>query len=126
MRVKSSIPIAFKPIFDKSRYKVFYGGRGSGKSWAISEFLVIQALTNPRTRILCTREIQNSIKESVHKLIADTVERLKLTRQFNITNHAITCQNGSEFIFMGLLRNVDQIKSTEGIDYFWVSEAHNV
>lgn len=125
-RIKVNIPIAFKRIFDKARYKIFYGGRGSGKSWSIAEFLIVQAYTYPKTRILCTREIQNSIKESVHKLLADTVDRLGLSGYFHITNNSLLCSNGSEFIFMGLLRNVDQIKSTEGIDYCWVSEAHNV
>ena len=125
-RIKVNIPIAFKPLFTKARYKVFYGGRGSGKSWSLAEFLIVMAYSKPKTRVLCTREIQNSIKESVHKLLADTIERLDLSPYFNITNNSITCLNGSEFIFMGLLRNVDQIKSTEGIDYCWVSEAHNV
>lgn len=68
----------------------------------------------------------NSIKESVHKLIGDTIDRMGLSKAFNITHNSIICLNGSEFIFMGLLRNVDQIKSTEGIDYCWVAEAHNV
>lgn len=125
-KVKFDIPEAFEPILEKARYKVFYGGRGSGKSWTIAQFLVMQAYKNKKTRILCTREIMNSIKESVHKLIADTIERVGLGKYFKITHNSITCMNGSEFIFMGLLRNVDQIKSTEGIDYCWVSEAHNV
>lgn len=84
------------------------------------------AYSKPNTRILCTREIQNSIKESVHKLLSDTIDRLELRKFFKITNNSLVCANGSEFMFMGLLRNVDQIKSTEGIDYCWVSEAHNV
>ena len=125
MKIKAKFPVAFKFLFEAARYLIAYGGRGSGKSWAIALFLVIMAVQG-KCRILCTREIQRSIKDSVHKLLVDTIERLNLKDQFNITEHAITCNNGSEFIFMGLMRNVDQIKSTEGIDYCWVSEAHNV
>ncbi len=133
MRVKASFPEPFRKLFTPKRYKAPYGGRGSAKSWSIAEALILIAL-EPRLlfpkaskiRILCTREIQNSIKESVHKLLSDTIERLKLGHIFIITNSSIICHNGSEFIFMGLLRNVDQIKSTEGINICWVSEAHNV
>lgn len=133
MRIKASFPETFRKLFTPKRYKAPYGGRGSAKSWSIAEALILIAL-EPRLlfpkaskiRILCTREIQNSIKESVHKLLSDTIERLKLGHIFIITNSSIICHNGSEFIFMGLLRNVDQIKSTEGINICWVSEAHNV
>jgi hypothetical protein len=125
MKIKVDIPQIFEFLFKPARYKVSYGGRGSSKSWSKAQGLVIKSLES-KCRILCTREIQNSIKESVHKLLADTIERMDLRKSFNITNNSIVCANGSEFIFMGLLRNVDQIKSTEGIDYCWVSEAHNV
>ena len=68
----------------------------------------------------------NSIKESVHKTLSDQIEMLGVSQYFTITNQGITCVNGSEFLFMGMLRNVDQIKSTENINIAWVSEAHNV
>lgn len=125
-KIKVNLPQAFEKMFEKWRYKVFYGGRGSSKSWSIATYLVLMVYQNPNTRVLCTREIQNSIKESVHKLIADSIDRMGLSKFFHVTNSSITCVNGSEFFFMGLLRNVDQIKSTEGVNYCWVSEAHNV
>lgn len=133
MKIKANLPEIFKFLFIPSRYKVAYGGRGSAKSWSIAEALILLAISpsiiftgETKIRVLCTREIQNSIKESVHKLLSDTIERLKISHLFDITNNSILCKNGSEFIFMGLLRNVDQIKSTEGINICWVSEAHNV
>lgn len=133
MRIKANFPEAFRYLFTPSRYKAAYGGRGSAKSWSIAEALILLAVSpsilfpnTEKIRVLCTREIQNSIKESVHKLLSDTIERLKLSHIFVVTNSSIVCHNGSEFIFMGLLRNVDQIKSTEGINICWVSEAHNV
>src|SRR5574343_461569 len=133
MKIKANLPEIFKLLFIPSRYKVAYGGRGSAKSWSIAEALILLAISpsiiftgETKIRVLCTREIQNSIKESVHKLLSDTIERLKISHLFDITNNSILCKNGSEFIFIGLLRNVDQIKSTEGINICWVSEAHNV
>lgn len=133
LRVKASFPEAFRFLFTPKRYKAPHGGRGSAKSWSIAEALILLALEPKllfpkatKIRILCTREIQNSIKESVHKLLSDTIERLGLGKIFVVTASSIVCHNGSEFIFMGLLRNVDQIKSTEGINICWVSEAHNV
>jgi len=125
------IPEAFEFLFHPMRYKIARGGRGSGKSRSFSAALILKA-TQKKIRVLCTREIQNSIKESVHKLLSDQIERITFkngepaTKFFHVTNNSITCENGSEFIFAGLLRNVDQIKSMEDIDICWVSEAHNV
>lgn len=123
--IQANIPEVFEFLFFAVRYKVCFGGRGSGKSWQISRVLIIKSVQK-KQRNLCTREIQASIKESVHKLVCDQIDALKVNDLFKITDHSITGVNGSEFIFTGLLRNVDQIKSTEGVDNCWVSEAHNV
>jgi phage terminase large subunit len=120
------IPAKIRPILkNKKRFIVVYGGRGSGKSWAIIIFLILKSLEK-KVRILCAREIQNSIKDSVHKLIADSIARYKLDSLFEITDKAIRSHNGSEFIFKGLRHNYNDIKSTEGIDYCFVEEAHSV
>jgi phage terminase large subunit len=111
--------------YKKSRYKVYWGGRGSGKSWAIAEALVRKAAAVP-LRILCLREYQNSIKDSSHKIIADTIRRLGLQSWFNITATGITSRVGSEFIFKGCFGNIDGIRSTEGIDICWLEEAHSI
>jgi phage terminase large subunit len=125
LKIKAKIPEIFEFLFQPARYKVCYGGRGSGKSWAVADYLIIKAVQSKR-RILCTREIQGSIKESVHKLLSDRIQTLGLSNFFNITESGIKGSNGSEFFFMGLLRNVDQIKSTEGITECWVEEGQNV
>jgi len=119
------MPGAFKPLFSAARYKIFYGGRGSGKSWAFAQTLLIKALERP-TRILCARELQVSIADSVHRLLCDTIDRLGLSTRFEITRQAIHSVNGSDFIFKGLRHNASEIKSLEGIDYCWVEEAHSV
>lgn len=125
MQIKAEIPECFDFLFSPSRYKVAYGGRGAAKSWSYADALLIHTVQKP-TRVLCAREIQNSIKESVHKLLSDRIESLGLSDCFDVTDASIRCQNGSEFIFKGLLRNVMEIKSLEGVDICWVEEAHNV
>jgi len=77
-------------------------------------------------RILCCREIQKSIKDSVHRLVKDQIELLGLSECFTITDQSIKCHNGSEFFFGGLFRNITWIKSIEGIDVAWIEEAQNV
>lgn len=79
-----------------------------------------------RKRILCTREVQNSIKDSVHKLLADKIEYLGFSHLYNVQKEKIIGINGTEFIFKGLHRNEQDIKSTEGIDYCWTEEAQSV
>lgn len=115
----------FKPLFKPKRYKTFHGGRGGAKSWGIARALVVMAASK-RLRILCTREVQNSIKDSVHKLLKDQIEMLGLNPWFRITNETITSACGSEFLFKGLRFDPLGIKSTEGVDICWVEEAQSV
>lgn len=115
----------FKPLFQPKRYKTFHGGRGGAKSWAAARALVIMAASK-KLRILCTREVQNSIKDSVHKLLKDQIEMLGLNPWFRITNESITSASGSEFLFKGLRFDPLGIKSTEGVDIYWVEEAQSV
>jgi len=114
----------FSDLLKPSRYKVYYGGRGAAKSWAFAEALIRRATHSP-LRILCTREYQNSIKDSVHKLLKDTINRLGLNGWFDSTLIGITSRAGAEFLFKGLRRDPDGIKSTEGIDIVWVEEGQN-
>lgn len=119
------IPAKLKPFIEPSRYKVAYGGRGSGKSWTIATLLIIQAYQK-ETRILCAREVQKSIEASVIQLLSDTIDRLGLTSFFEVQRNRIVAKNGSEFKFEGLRSDVNKIKSMEGIDIVWVEEAENV
>ena len=112
-------------LSESHRYKVLYGGRGGAKSWGIVRALVIKAAQS-KMRILCAREIQNSIRDSVHKLISDQIQSMGLSAHFEIQRDTIKGINGSEFLFKGLRMNVQEIKSTEGIDICWVEEAQTV
>lgn len=109
-----------------ARYRVMEGGRGSSKSWGTSAMLIIKALENPNAPILCARELQNSIKDSVHKLLSDTIHRMGLNSLFDIGESFLRCKNGAYFIFKGLRTNAQEIKSLEGVKYCWVEEAQKV
>src|SRR5215471_12375229 len=122
---KADIPEAFAGLLKPCRYKVFHGGRGSGKSWTFATVLILRAAERP-LRILCTRETMTSIRESVHQLLCDRIYALSLADQFVIGTASIRHANGSEFIFAGLRHNVSQIRSLEGIDVAWVEEAANI
>lgn len=118
-------PRKLQPLFKPARFKVFHGGRGGAKSWGIARALVLMASQKP-LRILCAREVQNSIKDSVHKLLKDQIEALGLLPYFSITRETIKSRLGAEFIFKGIRHDVQGIKSTEGIDICWVEEAQSV
>jgi hypothetical protein len=124
-KIKAEIPVAFRELFDPHRYKIFHGGRGGGKSWAFAMALLLLAYRK-RLTVLCAREIQNSIEDSVHKLLSLQVKALGLSDFYEIQKTKIIGQNGSEFIFAGLFRNVNKIKSAEDIDICWVEEAASV
>lgn len=111
----------FEP--DYSRYRVLFGGRGGAKSWGIARALLIKAARQP-LRILCAREFQTSIKDSVHKLLSDQIFAMNMQGLFEITQNSIRGKNGSEFAFIGLKNNIANVKSYEGVDIAWVEEAN--
>jgi phage terminase large subunit len=110
----------FQP--EKSRYRVLYGGRGGAKSWGVARALLIKGAQRP-LRILCAREFQTSIRDSVHKLLCDQIIDLRLDGFYEITQSSIRGKNGTEFSFVGLKNNVANVKSYEGVDVCWVEEA---
>lgn len=123
---RAAFPRKLECLFRKSRYKVLWGGRGSGKSWGIARALLIEGAKRP-IRVLCTREVQKSIKDSVHKLLADQIKALGLSKKYQVLETTIRGLNGTEFVFAGLgTQTVDSIKSYEGVDYCWVEEAQFV
>lgn len=120
------IPAKLAFLFEPARYKVAYGGRGSGKSWGIARALLAQGMAEP-LRILCAREIQNSISESVHRLLSDQIEVLGLSSFYEVKETYIAGKNGTEFTFVGIRQQgVHKIKSFEGYDRCWVEEAQTV
>ena len=128
MQLKIEVPKEFKVLFDLDsdlRHIVLYGGRASGKSTSVALFLLILGM-NKKLRILCTREVQNSIADSVHKLLSDLISKYKLNTWEVQKDIIRNKQTGSEIFFKGLHNNSQSIKSIEGIDIVWVEEAQSV
>jgi len=112
-------------LFEPKRYKILYGGRGGAKSWGVARALLILG-SNRVLRIVCAREFQKSIADSVHQLLSDQIEALGLDSFYEIQQTCIKGRNGTEFVFHGLKHNINNIKSLEGCDICWVEEAANV
>ena len=112
-------------VNEQHRYKVLYGGRGSGKSVSMVRASLILGMQR-RLRILCVRQFQNSIADSIHKLISDSIYALGIEKYFTITQNAIRGCNGTEYIFKGIHNNPQEIKSTEGVDLCLCEESQNI
>lgn len=120
-----SFPPIYEDLFQPFRYKIYWGGRGGAKSWQYARALVIMG-AQKKIRVLCAREIQFSITDSVYKLLVEQIVALGLEAYYKITQNRIVGYNGTEFIFKGLRINVKEVKSTEGIDICWIEEAQSV
>ena len=108
-----------------ARFKAAYGGRGSGKSWAFARMAILRAWHKP-IRVLCAREFQVSISDSVHHLLAAQIDALGLQGGFEVGESFIRAKNGSEFIFRGIRRNPTGLKSMEDVKICWVEEAQDI
>lgn len=119
-----SIP-ARKTIFRENRYHVMHGGRGGGKSVFVSDTLALEGYLSKK-RILCAREIQKSISESVMASLWDSIVKLGLDDFYTKTKTEILGANGTLFMFMGLRTNITNVKSIANIDFVWCEEAENI
>ena len=120
------IPEKLIPLLEPWRYKAIWGGRGTAKSHSVATALLIKG-RGERLRILCAREVQLSIKDSVKQLLEDKIEAHGLSEFYSITQNEIRGANGTLFIFAGLGKmTADQLKSMEGIDIVWVEESQTI
>lgn len=122
------IPEQYKELFQPSkkwRHIVYKGGRSSGKSTQIAISRLVKG-SHTKLRGLCTREIQNSIQESVYKLLCDQIDKMGLNDWQKFNDRLVNRRTGSEIFFKGLHNNIQSIKSIEGIDWCWVEEAQSV
>jgi phage terminase large subunit len=124
--MSAQFPKKLEFLFRPARYKVAHGGRGSAKSWGFARALLILGAQSP-LRVLCTREIQKSIKDSVHRLLNDQIQALGLGQFYEVLETEIRGKNGTMFLFAGLAQHtVESIKSFEGVDIVWCEEAQVV
>ena len=118
--------IGFEFWLSPARVRVLYGGRSSSKSWDAATWAIYLAHAT-RKKFLCVRQLQNKIEESVYTLLKHQIIRMGLSHQFTITNNKISHNHtGSSFVFYGLWRHIDELRSMEGIDVCWIEEAHNL
>ena len=118
-------PAKLQCLFQPKRYKIAYGGRGSAKSWSFARALLLLGAQR-KERILCVREQQNSIADSVHALLADQIRALGLGEFYQVKQQEIVGANGTTFAFEGIRHNVNRIKSYEGITRCWAEEAQKI
>lgn len=124
--IEAKFPPKLKILFQPSRYKFIRGGRGSGKSWGVARALLIQGASECH-RVLCTREVQKSIKQSVHQLLRDQIIALGLNNFYQVLENEIRGLNGTRFYFAGLSdMTADSIKSFEGCTRVWCEEAQTI
>lgn len=125
--VELKLPAVFAPLTLPKRFKIARGGRGSGKSQFFATYGVAQMASRRGFRIVCVREIQNSIKDSVKQLIEDKIAEMELQEFFTATDQEIRGRNGSLCIFRGLQNHTAaSIKSLEGFDVAWIEEAQTI
>lgn len=126
LKIEAEFPEELAFLFQPHRYKIVYGGRSGLKSWSFARALLIMGVSK-KLRVLCTREVQRSIKDSVHALLKDQIEILGLGSHYLVTDVGIRGKNGTNFIFAGLsTQTVESIKSYEGVDVVWIEEAQVV
>ena len=122
---RALFPDALEFLFQPASFKVAYGGRGATKSWGFARALLIEG-TRRKLRILCARETQKSIRDSVHQLLEEQIAALNLEAFYRVEKSVIYGTNGTEILFTGLKHHVDNVKSMEAISVCWVEEAQGV
>jgi phage terminase large subunit len=126
VKLPSKVVKALGPPRGAYQYRVLRGGRGSGKSVGAATVALLWGYAD-RMRILCVRQFQNSIKDSFYAELIEAMDQSPwLAEQYNVTKESITGKNGTQFIFKGLDRNPQSIKSLAKVDLTIVEEAEDI
>lgn len=123
--LRAELPKYARQVFTPARYKVLWGGRGAARSWTFARVILLLGAQR-KLRILCAREFQKSIADSVHKLFQDQIQIMGVPGWQVAQKEIFHKGTGSSIIFEGLRYNTNRIKSLEGIDICWVEEAESV
>lgn len=125
--VRFRTPRVFKPLLQPSRYKGAWGGRGSGKSHTFADNVLDYCLVNPGARVVCAREVQKSLAQSVKLLLEDKIKEHGLSHLFAVRKTHIETPGNGIIIFSGMQEHtVTSIKSLEGFKIGWVEEAQTL
>lgn len=120
------VPRVFKPLLSSARYLGAHGGRGSGKSHFFADSVIRRCLQR-KTDVVCVREVQKSLNQSVKKLLELKIVERGLESQFDMQASKIIAPYGGTIIFQGMQdHTADSIKSLEGYDIAWVEEAQSL
>ena len=111
-------------ITTPKRFKVAIGGRGSGKSQSFADIMLMKAITE-RCKIGCFREFMNSLDDSVFSLMREEINRLGMNH-YAVGMRQILLNGYEPFVFKGLARNIESVKSLHGCKYFWIEEAQTI
>lgn len=126
MQLNIKFPEKLTPLWAvQARYYILKGGRAGGKSVGIADYCIGNTVSDEK-RVMCARETQNSMTESVHYLLCERIEHHNIEKHYKITRDKIYSHAGSEFFFKGLARDPSAIKSAQDVDICWIEEAHNV
>ena len=117
-----NVPEKLECFLRPKRIKIAVGGRGGAKSMSLADMLLFKMQTES-AKVLCGREYQNSIGDSVHSLFESEIDRLGITESFDVMRDEIKCSSGGGTIYKGLARNPESVKSLSGVDIFWGEEA---
>ena len=124
--IQVKFPKKLQDFDTPARYKFARGGRGSGKSWGVARKILLLGIQSPM-RMLCTREVQKSIKQSVHRLLKDQIVSMRLTSFYEVLETEIRGKNGTLIMFAGLSdQTADSIKSFEGVNLCWIEEGQAI
>ena len=125
MDIEVKVNQVYLPIMkDKNRFKVLYGGAGSGKSHFVAQWLILKCLKEKNRRFLVVRKVARTLRYTVFMLIREIISEMELSGLFQInkTDMTITCINGNQFLFLGL-DDVEKLKSIVGVTDIWIEEA---
>lgn len=125
--IKQHLVPKFRRYLKPARNKGAHGGRGSAKSWSFAKLIIIWCIDNPGTRVVCIREVQKTLGQSVKRLLEDEIQREAVGDLFKVGAHTIGTPGGGIIIFQGMQdHTAESIKSLEGFDIAWVEEAQTM
>jgi len=133
MEYKVTIPAqafndAYVPYLrNRSRYEIFYGGAGSGKSVFVAQRMLVRAMKEKGHKTLVVRKVAKTNRHSTFALITGIMHQWNIEALFKVnkSDMEITCLNGNQIVFTGL-DDVEKLKSIAGITDIWVEEASEI
>lgn len=133
MKVRVKLPDKLVPVFQgEADTRGAHGGRGSAKSRSFAKMTAVRAhmwdMAGREGIILCGRQFMNSLADSSMEEVKAAIRSEPwLAAHFDIGETYIRTKSGRiKYVFSGLDRNIDSIKSTSRILLAWIEEAENV